>query len=74
MGYPMPRLLWLGGDENCVPVAGGLGKPPTQVPAEHHASALANAFRLWDYAGYQPADFAAGFVILRFSDFRFQIF
>jgi uncharacterized membrane protein YagU involved in acid resistance len=43
LGIPYSTLLWLGGDEIALPAL-GLSKPPTDVPAEKHASALAMHF------------------------------
>jgi putative membrane protein len=43
LGIPYATLLWLGGDEIAVPAL-GLSKPPTDVPAEDHATALATHF------------------------------
>ncbi len=43
LGIPYAALLWLGGDEIAVPAL-GFSKPPSQVPAESHVSALATHF------------------------------
>jgi hypothetical protein len=42
-GMPFGFALWLLGDEIAVPAL-GLGKPPTETPAEVHADALAAHF------------------------------
>jgi uncharacterized membrane protein YagU involved in acid resistance len=43
LGIPYAALLWLAGSEAAVPAL-GLAKPPTQVPAEKHATAVATHF------------------------------
>jgi putative membrane protein len=43
LGIPYATLLWLGGDEIAVPAL-GLGKLPTEVPTEEHASKVATHF------------------------------
>ena len=43
MGLPFGATLWLLGDEIAVPAL-GLGKGPTEIPAEKHADSLAGHF------------------------------
>jgi uncharacterized membrane protein YagU involved in acid resistance len=43
LGIPYAALLWLAGSEAAVPAL-GLAKPPTQVPAQKHATAVATHF------------------------------